>query len=123
MLRRILLVDAATSGFVGLLLLAAAPGLTELWGLPALLLRIAGVAMVLWGVVLIDLCRRGTIPSAPVRVVIAVNWAWLAASVLLLVSDWIEPTEFGFGFVAGQAAIVAAFAILQGRFLRLRRNG
>ena len=123
MLRRILLIDAVTSGAVGLLMLAAAPGLSELWDFPSLLLRITGVAMVLWGVGLIELCRRGTIPSGAVRGVIVANWSWFAASVLLLVSDWVEPTESGFAFVACQAAIVAVFAILQGRFLRLRPVG
>lgn len=120
-LRRVLLVDSLTSGGVGLLLLAAAAPLSDLWGISALFLRIAGTTMVLWGVGLGQLLRQVSVPEGAVRVVVIANWAWFGASVLLLLNGWVEPTAFGFGFVAGQAAIVAAFAILQGRFLRLSR--
>ena len=122
-LRRVVLVDSLTSGGVGLLLLAAAAPLSDFWGLSATFLRIAGITMVLWGVGLGQLIRQGTVPEGALRVVVIANWAWFGASVLLLLSDWVEPTGFGFAFVAGQAAIVAAFAILQDRFLKLRRVG
>jgi hypothetical protein len=122
-LRRVLLVDALTSGGVGLLLLAAAAPLSDLWGLSTLLLRIAGVAMVLWGVGLGQLVRQEAVPDGAVRGVVMANMAWFAASVVLLLGNWVEPTAFGFGFVVCQALIVACFAGLQRRFLSLHRVG
>jgi hypothetical protein len=122
-LRRVLLVDSLTSGGVGLLLLAAAAPLSDLWGLSALFLRIAGLPMVLWGVGLGQLVRQGAVPDGAVRVVVIANWAWFVASVGLLPGKWVEPTAFGFGFIVCQALIVAGFAALQSRFLALRRVG
>ncbi|HUP17669.1 MAG TPA: hypothetical protein VM848_16675 [Acidimicrobiia bacterium] len=122
-LRRVLLVDSLTSGGVGLLLLAAAAPLSDLWGLTALFLRIAGITMVLWGVGLGQLVRQGAVSDSAVRVVVIANWAWFAASVGLLLGTWVEPRAFGSGFIVCQALIVACFAALQGRFLALRRVG
>jgi hypothetical protein len=79
--------------------------------------------MVVWGGGLIYLVRRGPVPDGAVRGVVIANWTWFAASVVMLLGNWVDPTAFGFGFVVSQALIVACFAVLQRRFLGLRRVG
>jgi hypothetical protein len=113
LLRLTLLVDGLVSGAMGLLLLAGGGLLADLLGLPETLLRGAGVvllpfaAWVLW-------LGRTTQPNARGAIaVIAVNIAWVAASLLLLVAGWVTPTGLGIAFVIVQAAAVGLFAQLQ----------
>jgi hypothetical protein len=112
-LRRALLADAVISGATGVLLVAAAGLADELLGLPASLLRFAGLALFPFVAVVFWLAARETPPQAGVVAVIAANILWAACSILLLFTGWIAPTGLGVAFVVAQALVVAVFAELQ----------
>ncbi|MBA3895379.1 MAG: hypothetical protein H0X69_17140 [Gemmatimonadales bacterium] len=112
-LRPTLLIDAIASGTSGLLLLVAARPLAELFDLPAALLRASGASMVPFIAFLVVLATRDVVSHLAVKLVVAFNLAWVAASVLLLVSGWVDPNGLGYAFVIAQAAAVALFAQLQ----------
>jgi hypothetical protein len=63
--------------------------------------------------------RRESLSLGSVWFVIALNTAWVAASVLLLVSGLIDPTALGSAFIVVQAIVVAVFVELQ--YVGLRR--
>lgn len=119
-LRRALTLDAAASGATGLLMIAGA-GLMEGWlGLPAALLRGAGLVLVPYVAFVVYTGTRETIARSAVWAVIAANGLWAAASALLLVSGWVAPTALGYAFVIAQAAVVALLGELQ--YTGLRRG-
>jgi hypothetical protein len=118
-LRRSLILDAVASGATGALMLAGA-GLLEGWlGLPAALLRAAGVVLVPYVAFVGYLATRETLTPAAVWTVVAANGLWAAASVGLLLSGWVAPTALGYAFVIAQAGVVAAFGELQ--YVGMRR--
>jgi hypothetical protein len=119
-LRQALLADGVVSGVSGLVLALAAGPLSNELGLPAMLLRIAGLSMLPYCAALLYLATRATVSRTGAWTVIGINLTWAAASVLLLVSGWVDPTGLGIAFVLGQALIVAAVADAQ--FLGLRRS-
>ena len=114
-LATILRVDAAACGGMGLLLLAAAPQLAVLLGLPLELLRTVGALLVPFGVFLFWLAPRASRRRAVVRAVVAGNWAWVVASIVLVASPASPRTSIGYAFVVLQAVIVAGFAYLEQR--------
>jgi hypothetical protein len=118
-LRRALLLDALASGATGLLLIGGAGLLEGLLGLPAALLRGAGLVLVPYVAFVIFTGTRAAIPHPAVWAIIAANALWAAASALLLVSGWVAPTALGYAFVIGQAAVVALLGELQ--YVGLRR--
>jgi hypothetical protein len=118
-LRRSLILDAVASGATGALMLGGA-GLLESWlGLPAALMRAAGLVLVPYVAFVGYLATRETLTAAAVWTVIAANAAWAVASVGLLLSGLIAPTWLGYAFVLAQAAVVAAFGELQ--YVGMRR--
>jgi hypothetical protein len=118
-LRRSLILDAVASGATGALMLAGA-GLLEGWlGVPAALLRAAGVVLVPYVAFVGYLATRETLTPAAVWTVVAANGLWAAASIGLLLSGWVAPTALGYAFVIAQAAVVAAFGELQ--YVGMRR--
>jgi hypothetical protein len=119
-LRRMLLADAVISGATGLVMLAGASLLDHLLGIPAALLRYAGLALLPFSAMVWQLSRRAPISRPSVLTVVGLNAGWVAGSVLLLVSGWIDPTSIGGAFVILQAVVVAAFAELQ--YTALRRT-
>jgi hypothetical protein len=120
-LRRSLILDAVASGATGALMLAGA-GLLEGWlGLPAALLRAAGLVLVPYVAFVGYLATRETLTPAAVWTVVAANGLWAAASIGLLLSGWVAPTALGYAFVIAQAAVVAVFGELQ--YVGMRRPG
>jgi hypothetical protein len=112
-LRRALLADAVISGATGLLMLTGA-SLLETWlGVPAALMRVAGVVLLPFAGLVVYLSKRSQISRSGVWTVIALNVAWVAGSVLLLVSRSIEPTTLGIAFIGAQSLAVAFFAEVQ----------
>ena len=111
--RQALRLDALLTGATGLLLAAGAGALEPLLGLPPLLLRVAGLALIPFAMLLAWMARRERLPRWSVWSVVAVNALWALDSLLLLATGWVEPTWLGTAFVAGQALIVALFAELQ----------
>jgi hypothetical protein len=119
-LRQALLADAVTSATCALLVLVAAGPLERILGLPAGLLRGAGLVLLPYVGILAFLALREDLPRMAVWAVIAANALWAAESVLLLVSGWVQPTSAGIAFVIAQATVVAMYAELQ--FIGLRRS-
>jgi hypothetical protein len=118
-LRRVLLADAVASAGSGLLMLAGASLLEGLLGLPAPLLMYAGLGLLPFAAFVAYAATRERLSRVAVWVVIVLNAIWVAHSLLLLVSDWVAPSAFGYAFVTAQAAAVAILAELE--YLGLRR--
>ena len=118
-LRRALMADAALTGSTALLLVAAAALLEDLLGLPAALLRGAGLSLIPFTALLLYLHRRDSLPRAAAWFVIACNALWAVDSVVLLFTGWVDPTIAGQVFVVFQALVVAAFA--EAQYVALRR--
>jgi hypothetical protein len=113
----VLLLDAAASGGMGLLLAAFAGPLAGVLGLPEALLRYAGAGLLPFAAVLAYLATRPRVGRGALWAVIAVNAAWVSESVLLVASGWVSPTALGTAFVLAQAAAVAVLTWLEFRAL------
>jgi hypothetical protein len=118
-LRFALLADAAASGATGLMMIAGADLLTGLLGLPVALVREAGLLLVPYVALVAFVGTRQAISHGAVRAIIALNVAWVAGSIGLLMSGIVAPTVLGYAFVIFQAVVVGVFAELQ--FIGLRR--
>ena len=112
-LRLALLADAAASGATGLLVLIGGGLLEGLLGMPAALLREAGLILLPYVAFVAYIGTRESLARPAIWAIIVCNALWTAASVLLLAGDWIVPTALGYAFVIGQALIVAVFGGLQ----------
>ena len=119
-LRRALILDALASGATALLMIAGAGLVEGLLGLPAALLRGAGLVLVPYVAFVVYTGTRDAISRSAVWLIIAANAAWAAASALLLVSGWVSPTALGYAFVIAQAVVVALLGELQ--YMGLRRG-
>jgi len=122
-LRRALILDALASGATGLLTIAGADLVEGLLGLPAALLRGAGLVLVPYVAFVVYAGTRETISRSAVWIIIVANVAWAAASALLLVSGWVAPTALGYAFVIAQAVVVALLGELQYMGLRWGLRG
>ena len=112
-LRNVLVLDAAASGVTGLLLVAGAGVLEDLLGLPAALLREAGLILIPYVAFVAWVGTREPIARGAVWAIIAANALWALASVGLLVSGLVGPTALGYIFVMAQAIVVALLGELQ----------
>jgi hypothetical protein len=122
LLRQSLLLDAVASGAMGVLLAAGSTFLDDPLGIPASVLVPVGGFLLAYTV---GLWLLGSLPrpSHPaVRVVVAGNLLWVAASVVAVVAGWWSPTGAGTAFLLLQAAAVAVFAELQVTGLRRARS-
>lgn len=118
-LRRVLLMDAVSSGLMGILMLVAADPLEKWLGLLATLLKIAGLSLLPFAALVAWLALRRSLSRGGVWAVIVVNALWAADSMLLRFSDRVSPALLGYAFVIVQAAIVAPLAELE--YVGLRR--
>jgi hypothetical protein len=112
-LRRVLIADAALTGATAVLLVAAATSLEGLLGLPAALLRGAGLSLVPFTALLLHLLRKDALPRGAAWFVIACNALWAVDSIILLMTGWVDPTLVGQVFVVAQALVVGALAEAQ----------
>lgn len=117
-LRGALLLDAAATAAMGVLLAAAAGPLSGVLGLPAGLLRWAGLVLVPFAAVLGWMGTRPSVGPGAAWAVIACNVLWAADSAILLLTGWVDPTLLGSAFVLVQAAAVGAFAWMEHAGLR-----
>jgi hypothetical protein len=108
LLRQALVADATTSAAFGLMMLIGAGALSAIFGLPEMLLRIAGLVLLPYAAFIGWLGLREQIHKP-------IAWA-----VLLLVSGWVSPTSAGYAFVIAQALVVLMYAEFQ--IIGLRRS-
>ena len=110
--------DAAASGAMGVLLLAAAAPLADALGAPVALLRGAGVILVPFAAFLLWLAGRGgSVARALGWTVVAGNALWTLASLLVLF-EIPALTALGRAFVLAQAAAVVTLTALEAAALR-----
>lgn len=112
-LRRVLLADATISGVTGLLMMLFAESLNGLLGVPVALLRYSGISLLPFAALLIYLATRKHLARQIVWVIIACNALWAIDSLLLLLTNWVAPTQLGYAFIIAQALIVGLFAEAQ----------
>jgi hypothetical protein len=117
-LRRALAADAAMSGAAALILVAGAGILSSPLGLPEPLLRGAGLVLVPFIAAVTFMSTQRTLPLQALWVIVALNAAWVVATLSILVSGWVTPTVLGYAFAIVQALAVAGFAELQVMGLR-----
>jgi hypothetical protein len=110
--------DAAVTGAFGALVGAASPLLDGWLGLDTALLLALGVLLIGYALALELVVARRPSPAL-VWAVIALNMAWVVASVVAVVTDALTLTTLGTVFVLAQAAAVALIVDLQ--YLALRR--
>lgn len=120
LLRLTLKVDALAGGALGLLMALAAQPLGELFGLPFVLLLVAGIVLLPLALVLYWMSNQTVLSRTGVWAVIALNALWVVESVALLVTGYVQPTALGYAFVIGQALVVLLLAELE--FFGLRRS-
>lgn len=119
-LRRVLAADAVASAGAGLLFALGGAQLQALTGLPAEISQPMGAFLVGYAAVVGCIASRSVVRAALVWAVVLVNLLWAVESIVLLSGEFLRPTLLGQGLVFGQAAAVAAFAILE--MLGLRRS-
>jgi hypothetical protein len=119
-LRRVLVVDAVSSGGMGVALWALAGPIAALTKLPQALLSEAGLVLLPFAAFVGYLASRSVPSRVGVWIVIALNVVWAIDSMALLVTGWVEPNMLGYAFVIGQAAVVAVLAELE--YVGLRRG-
>ena len=112
-LRRALVVDAVATAATALLSIVAAGNLSRMFSVPETLLRGSGLALVPFVAFVLWLATRERASRTAVRAVIALNLAWVVASLWLVLGGPIAPNALGIGFIVAQAIAVAAFAELQ----------
>lgn len=122
-LRTLLVLDAATCTAMGGLLLLAATFVASLTALPQDLLRAAGLLLIAMAAVMTVIARRQPVPRSGARLIVLGNLTWVAASLALLVGDWVAPNGPGAAFLLAQALAVAALAGLEARALQGRGAG
>ena len=114
-LRRVLAADALVGLVAAVGLLAATDLYARLTGLPEQVLRVVGLALIGYVVALVWTSRARPLRRRAVRALVVANWAWVAASAVLIVTT--PATPFGVVYVIGQAVVVAGFAVAEARGL------
>jgi hypothetical protein len=97
----------------GIVLLLGAGPLAELFGLSIALLRAVGLLLLPVAAVVLRSAMREPARRQQVRGIVGLNLLWVVASLMLLVSGWVEPTGAGYLFVVTQALLVLAIADAQ----------
>jgi len=113
LLRAALLADALASGATGVLLAVAAGPLAPLLGLPETLLFRAGIALMPFAALVAWAGATSHPPRGVVNAIAVVNYAWVAASIGLLIAPPTPPTLPGYAFVLVQALAVLLLTATQ----------
>lgn len=119
-LRRVLLLDAVSSGGMGLLALMFATPIAGLLNLPESLLTQVGLVLLPFAAFVGYLASRSTPSRLGVWIVIGLNALWVIDSILILATGWVEPNALGYAVVIAQALAVSVFAELE--YVGLRRS-
>ena len=118
-LRRVLALDALSCAGMGIAMTAGAAPLAELFGLPAALMRGAGLLLLPVAAFIGWLSCRSIPPRLLVWLVIAGNLGWTVESFLVIGRYGGSATGLGTAFVIAQALAVLGLAALE--YLGLRR--
>ena len=118
LLKNVLYADAAVSGAVALLQLAASDLLAGLLALPVALLFETGVFLVAYVVMLVAMARSRHLATGLVLLVVLGNVGWALACAALTMLLPAVPTGLGIAFLLLQAAAVLVFAALEWAGLR-----
>uniref|UniRef100_A0AAU2JY96 Integral membrane protein n=1 Tax=Streptomyces sp. NBC_00049 TaxID=2903617 RepID=A0AAU2JY96_9ACTN len=116
-LRRFLALDSVVTTGNGLAYVAFSAPLGRLLGVGQGLLLELGVLLAVYGAAVGWLASRRRPPVLPVKLVVEVNYAWAALSLVSL-AVWFTPTTAGLLWIPVQAAVVAGFAVAQQLALR-----
>ena len=114
-LSSVLAIDSLTCMTAGLLMLLGADWLSPMLGLPAPLLGWAGVALFPVAALFGWMSRQQVTSRALLLVAVLGNALWVVGSLIVAIA--FSPTPLGFGFVLGQAAVVALLALMEARGL------
>lgn len=117
-LRLFLGLDAAVTGANGLIYLLAAGPVGDLLDMNTGFLRGIGAFLTVYGILVAALASRPVPSTAGTKLVIEANLLWAVASVAAVVFGWLDPNAIGTAWIPMQAAVVAAFAVLQMKALR-----
>ena len=120
LLRLALKLDAAASGALGVLTLAASPMLVDLLGTPLALLVPVGLFLIVWAAALWVIASRPRIGGAAVRAVILLNLLYAVDGVLVVATGLSTLTALGTAFVLFQVVAVTLFSVAQFYALRKR---
>jgi len=121
LLRRALQGNAVFSGLSGALFVVAATPLASFLGIDTpLVLMVLGVTLLLYAVALFRQAAQESINRQFTIAAILLDVAWVAGSIVLLLTGWVPFTTGGKWAVAIIADIVAVFAALQ--YFGLRRQ-
>jgi hypothetical protein len=110
--------DAVVTAANGAAYLAAAGPLSELLGLSAPLLRIAGAGLLAFAAVVWLIATAQRMARRAPATIIALNAAWAIGCVAAVIADAVTPTTVGAVWIVAQALVVAGFAELQLAALR-----
>jgi hypothetical protein len=119
-LRRVLLVDAVSSGAMGLGLIGFTDLFARVLQLPAQLLSEAGLVLLPFAALVGYVASRPTPARFAVWAIIGLNVVWVVDSIVLLFTGWVAPNALGYVFVLAQAVAVAVFADLE--YVGLRKS-
>jgi hypothetical protein len=119
-LRLVLRIDAVTCVLSGLASLLLANVLAAPLGLPAGLLQVSGAILLGFAGLIAFAASRVPALRWPVWLVVIGNAVWALDSVLLLVSDSVQPSALGTSYVIAQALAVVVLAELE--YTGLRRT-
>ncbi|MGL4291643.1 MAG: hypothetical protein ACRCVA_35155, partial [Phreatobacter sp.] len=120
LLRRVLAVDAVSSGAMGLLLIAGAGLLEPLLAIPKLHLMVAGAILVPFALGVGFVAARAELSRKAVWAIVAINALWVIESFALMLAGAISPNLLGMAFVTAQAVFVTVMAELEVIGLKLQ---
>ena len=118
LLRVVLTADAVVTAANGLVYLALGSIIDAPLGLPAALLHATGAFLLLYAAAVGFVATRPVVPRAGAWASVVLNAAWVLDSALVLAFGSYSPTTAGSVWIALQAVVVAAFAVLAALALR-----
>lgn len=120
LLRRVLVVDAVSSGAMGLAMIAFAELLAGLLQLPVELVSEAGIVLLPFAAFVGFVASRREPARIAVWLIIAMNVVWVVDSIVLLFTGWVAPSALGYAFVIAQSAVVLVLADFE--YMGLKRS-
>ena len=120
LLRRVLIVDALSSGAMGVAMFALADLFANLLQLPVELVREAGIILLPFAAFVGFVASRREPARIAVWTIIALNAVWIVDSIVLLFTGWVAPNALGYAFVIAQAAVVLVLADFE--YMGLKRS-